>query len=108
MEDIIKYLIILLLLAYVVVIALCPSIKNPEFTLFVHENPWVLVGLVILSYYVIIEYDLKIGLLILICVIAVYFDIILIIKGKRNKDNDGTSIVDVHSNDTYWKQVFIS
>lgn len=107
MESFIKNVLTILLVVYVSLIALCPSIKNPDFTLFIHENPWMLLALVLLSYYVVIEYDLKIGLLLLICAIAVYFDIILIIKGKRSKDDNRTSIVDVNSHDTYWKQVLI-
>lgn len=108
MEQIIKNVITIILLIYVVSIALCPSIKNPEITLLIHENPWMLLALVLTSYYVVVEYDLKIGLLLLICAIAIYFDIILIIKGKRNKHGDRTSIINVHSNDPYWKQILIS
>lgn len=108
MENIIKIFITSILLLYVVLIALCPSIKNPACVLIVHENPFLLLALVIISYYVIVEYDLKIGLLILICAIAIYFDIILIIKGKKTQDGDRTSVSDVNRNDPYWKQVFIT
>lgn len=81
-EKFLKHAITLLLIAYVVIVALCPSIKNPDCVMFVHENPWILLATVILSYYIIYEWDVKIGLLLLICSMAIYLDIIMIIKNK--------------------------
>ena len=83
MEETIKLIIQILLILYVTIIALNPSIKNPYWILLIHENPWLLLIIVLLSYYI-MQWDLKIGLLLLIICIGVYLDIILIIKKEEN------------------------
>ena len=99
-DELLKRLITFILVVYVLMVALNQSIQNPEWVLFVHENPWMMIVLVILAYYV-IQWDLRIGLLILLCTMAVYLDIILI----KNKDihNNGATIFNVHSDDTHRK-----
>ena len=51
------------------------------------------------------HWDLKIGLLLLICAIAIYLDIILIKKGikKENTKDDRAFISYVNSLNSYWK-----
>lgn len=105
-QELLKRIISLFLIVYVTFVALNPSIANPDWILLVHENPWILFIIVLCSYYV-MQWDLQIGLLILICAIAVYLDIILIIKKERTSEN-GAVIVDVDSFDTHRKQVLES
>ena len=110
MNELLKSFILILLIIYVVIVALNPSIKNPYFIIFVYENPIILLFLVLLSYYI-AQWDLKIGLLLLICVIAVYLDILLIKKGLNkqidtNLKDDRAFISYVDSFNTHWKQIF--
>ena len=105
MDTIWKTLILTILIIYVVVIALNPSIKNPYFVIIVYENPLLLLFIVLFAYYI-SQWDLKIALLILICVLAIYLDIILIKKGITNKEtlkDDRAFVSYVNSINSYWK-----
>ena len=71
----------------------------------VYENPLLLLFIVLFAYYI-SHWDVKIGLLILICAIAIYLDIILIKKGITNKEqpkDDRAFIAYVNSINSYWK-----
>ena len=70
----------------------------------VYENPLLLLFIVLFAYYI-SQWDVKIGLLILICAIAIYLDIILIKKGITNKESkdDRAFITYVNSINSYWK-----
>jgi ABC-type transport system involved in cytochrome bd biosynthesis fused ATPase/permease subunit len=70
----------------------------------VYENPLLLLFIVLFAYYI-SQWDVKIGLLILICAIAIYLDIILIKKGITNKESkdDRAFIAYVNSINSYWK-----
>ena len=71
----------------------------------VYENPLLLLFIVLFAYYI-SQWDLKIGLLLLICAIAIYLDIILIKKGITNKEqlkDDRAFIAYVNSINSYWK-----
>ena len=105
MDTIWKTLIFTILIIYVVVIALNPSIKNPYFVIIVYENPLLLLFIVLFAYYI-SQWDLRIALLILICVLAIYLDIILIKKGITNKEtpkDDRAFVSYVNSINSYWK-----
>jgi len=105
MDTIWKTLILTFLIIYVVVIALNPSIKNPYFVIIVYDNPLLLLFIVLFAYYI-SQWDLKIALLILICVLAIYLDIILIKKGITNKEtlkDDRAFVSYVNSINSYWK-----
>jgi hypothetical protein len=105
MDTIWKTIILIILILYVVIIALNPSIKNPYFMIIVYENPLLLLFIVLFAYYI-SHWDVKIGLLILICAIAIYLDIILIKKGITNKEqpkDDRAFIAYVNSINSYWK-----
>jgi hypothetical protein len=105
MDTIWKTLILTILIIYVVVIALNPSIKNPYFVIIVYENPLLLLFIVLFAYYI-SQWDLRIALLILICVLAIYLDIILIKKGITNKEtpkDDRAFVSYVNSINSYWK-----
>ena len=71
----------------------------------VYENPLLLLFIVLFAYYI-SQWDVKIGLLILICAIAIYLDIILIKKGITNKEeskDDRAFVAYVNSINSYWK-----
>jgi len=98
-------MILVILILYVIIIALNPSMKNPYFMFVVYENPLLLLFIVLFAYYI-SQWDLKIGLLLLICAIAIYLDIILIKKGITNKEqtkDDRAFIAYVNSINSYWK-----
>jgi hypothetical protein len=80
MDGIWKTTVLVILIIYVIVIALNPSIKNPYFIIMIYDNPMILLFIVLFAYYI-SQWDLKIGLLLLICAIAIYLDILLIKKG---------------------------
>jgi|TARA_B110000093_G_scaffold13524_1_gene12594 hypothetical protein len=104
MDGIWKTTFLVILILYVIIIALNPSIKNPYFVIIVYDNPILLLFIVLFAYYI-SHWDLKIGLLLLICAIAIYLDIILIKKGikKENTKDDRAFISYVNSLNTYWK-----
>lgn len=71
----------------------------------VYENPLLLLFIVLFAYYI-SQWDVKIALLILICAIAIYLDIILIKKGITNKEqpkDDRAFVAYVNSINSYWK-----
>jgi|TARA_B110000285_G_C15138721_1_gene629151 hypothetical protein len=104
MDGIWKTTFLVILILYVIIIALNPSIKNPYFVIIVYDNPILLLFIVLFAYYI-SHWDLKIGLLLLICAIAIYLDIILIKKGlkKENTKDDRAFISYVNSLNSYWK-----
>ena len=105
MDTIWKTVILIILVLYVVIIALNPSIKNPYFINFVYENPFILLVIVLFAYYI-TYWDLRLGLLLLICAIAIYLDILLIKKTINNKTtikDDRAFISYVNSFTSYWK-----
>ena len=104
MDGIWKTTFLVILILYVIIIALNPSIKNPYFVIIVYDNPILLLFIVLFAYYI-SHWDLKIGLLLLICAIAIYLDIILIKKGITNKESkdDRAFIAYVNSINSYWK-----
>lgn len=104
MDSIWKTTFLVILILYVIIIALNPSIKNPYFVIIVYENPILLLFIVLFAYYI-SQWDLKIGLLLLICAIAIYLDIILIKKGikKENTKDDRAFVSYVNSLNSYWK-----
>lgn len=105
MDTIWKTVILIILILYVVIIALNPSIKNPYFINFVYENPFILLVIVLFAYYI-TYWDMRLGLLLLICAIAIYLDILLIKKTINNKTSvkdDRAFISYVNSFNSYWK-----
>jgi hypothetical protein len=71
----IRYLIIGILSAYLLIYGLRPSIPYPETLIDIYEHYWVLLVLVIIDIYL-LSWDLKIGLLLLLAIIAIIFDMI--------------------------------
>tara|TARA_Y100000389_G_scaffold199963_1_gene239417 strand:- start:628 stop:945 length:318 start_codon:yes stop_codon:yes gene_type:complete len=105
MDTIWKTVILIILVLYVTIIALNPSIKNPYFINIVYENPFILLVIVLFAYYI-TYWDIRLGLLLLICAIAIYLDILLIKKTINNKTtikDDRAFISYVNSFNSYWK-----
>jgi hypothetical protein len=71
----VRYLIIGILSAYLLIYGLRPSIPYPETLIDIYEHYWVLLVLIIIDIYL-LSWDLKIGLLLLLAIIAIIFDMI--------------------------------
>jgi len=74
-----RYIIIGILSAYLLIYGLRPVVPYPEYILEIGEHYWMLLILVIINYYLAL-WDLKIGLLFALSIIALVFD--LFIFGK--------------------------
>ena len=71
----IKYIIIGILSAYLLIYGLRPAVPYPESILEFYENFWLLLILVIFNFYVYL-WDRTIGLLLCLSIIALIFDMI--------------------------------
>jgi len=72
-----KYLIIGILSGYLLIYGLRPSMPYPEFLLELFDQYWVLLLLLIINYYLLI-WDIKIGVLMALSIIAFILDIVLL------------------------------
>lgn len=72
---IIKYILIGILSAYLLIYGLRPSVPYPDTILEIYENTWLLLILIIVNFYVYL-WDEKIGVLLALSVIALIFDMI--------------------------------
>lgn len=72
-----RYFIIGILSGYLIIYGLRPTMPYPEIILELFDHHWVLLILIIMNYYVII-WDLKIGVLLALSIIAFILDIVLI------------------------------
>jgi len=75
LDIFIRYLIIGILSAYLLIYGLRPSVPYPETLIDVYEHYWVLLILIVLDVYL-LYWDLRIGLLLLLAIIAIIFDMI--------------------------------
>ena len=71
----IKYIIIGILSAYLLIYGLRPAVPYPEYILEFYENFWLLLILVIFNFYVYL-WDRTIGLLLCLSIFALIFDMI--------------------------------
>lgn len=72
-----KYLIIGILSGYLLIYGLRPSMPYPEILLELFDQYWVLLLLLIINYYLLI-WDIKIGVLMALSIIAFILDIVLL------------------------------
>jgi len=72
-----RYLIIGILSAYLLIYGLRPSVPYPEAVIEFYENFWLLLLLIIINFYLYL-WDKKIGLLLCLSIIALIFDMIMI------------------------------
>jgi hypothetical protein len=73
-ELFIRYIIIGILSAYLLIYGLRPSIPYPEYILELAEHYWIIIILIIINYYLAL-WDLKIALLVTLSIIALIFDL---------------------------------
>uniref|UniRef100_A0A6C0CF07 Uncharacterized protein n=1 Tax=viral metagenome TaxID=1070528 RepID=A0A6C0CF07_9ZZZZ len=75
LDIFLRYLIIGILSAYLLIYGLRPSVPYPETLIDIYEHYWVLLILIVLDIYL-LYWDLRIGLLLLLAIIAIIFDMI--------------------------------
>lgn len=75
----IRYLIIGIISAYLLIYGLRPSVPYPEELLELYEHYWILLIIMIINIYVLI-WDLRIGVLMSLSIIALIFDMIIFTK----------------------------
>jgi len=73
--DFIRYLLLGILSAYLLIYGLRPSIPYPDSILELYENTWLLLIIIIINFYIYM-WDTKIGLLMCLCIISLIFDMI--------------------------------
>jgi len=78
---IVKGLITGFLIAYLIILGLRPAALYPDNILEIIENPWIFIILIIINFYV-IQWDLTIGLLMFLSIIALLLDVIIFTEGK--------------------------
>ena len=75
----IRYSIIGIISAYLLIYGLRPSVPYPEELLELYEHYWILLIVIIINIYVLL-WDLKIGVLMALSLIALIFDMIIFTK----------------------------
>ena len=68
-----RYLIIGIISAYLLIYGLRPSIQYPETLIEIYEHYWILLILIIINIYL-FYWDLRIGVMMLLAIIAIVFD----------------------------------
>ena len=75
----IRYIIIGIISAYLLIYGLRPSVPYPEELLELYEHYWILLIIMIINIYVLI-WDIRIGVLMALSIIALIFDMIIFTK----------------------------
>jgi hypothetical protein len=76
LDIFIRFLIIGILSAYLLIYGLRPAIPYPEEILELYEHYWLLIIIIIINYYLLL-WDLRIGVLAALSIIALIFDMII-------------------------------
>jgi hypothetical protein len=69
------------LIAYLVILGLRPTAEYPDNILEIIDNPWIFVILIIINFYA-LQWDLTIGLLLMLSIIALMLDVIIFTEGE--------------------------
>uniref|UniRef100_A0A6C0LHS8 Uncharacterized protein n=1 Tax=viral metagenome TaxID=1070528 RepID=A0A6C0LHS8_9ZZZZ len=85
-EDVFKGILTGFFVSYLVILGMRPAAIYPDNILDIIDNPWIFLLLFILNYYVLL-WDLTIGLLLFLTLIALILDIIIFTDGDFLKDN---------------------
>ena len=85
-EDIFKGILTGVLASYLIILGMRPAAIYPDNILDIIDNPWIFLILFIINYYV-LYWDLTIGLLMFLTLIALILDIIIFTDGDFMKDN---------------------
>ena len=87
-EDIFKGVLTGFLASYLIILGMRPAAIYPDNILDIIDNPWIFMILFILNYYI-LYWDITIGLLLFLTLIALILDIIIFTDGDFLKDNMG-------------------
>lgn len=74
-----RYLLIGIVSGYLLIYGLRPSVPYPEQLLELCEHYWIIILLLFINYYILL-WDLRLGLLITLGIVALIFDIIIFMK----------------------------
>jgi hypothetical protein len=85
-EDVLKGILTGFFVSYLVILGMRPAAIYPDNILDIIDNPWIFLLLFILNYYVLL-WDLTIGLLLFLTLIALILDIIIFTDGDFLKNN---------------------
>jgi hypothetical protein len=87
-EDIFKGVLTGFFASYLIILGMRPAAIYPDNILDIIDNPWIFLILFILNYYI-LYWDITIGLLLFLTLIALILDIIIFTDGDFIKDNMG-------------------
>lgn len=85
-EDVFKGILTGVFVSYLIILGMRPAAIYPDNILDIIDNPWIFLLLFILNYYVLL-WDITIGLLLFLTLIALILDIIIFTDGDFIKDN---------------------
>ena len=85
-EDVFKGILTGVFVSYLIILGMRPAAIYPDNILDIIDNPWIFLLLFILNYYVLM-WDITIGLLFFLTLIALILDIIIFTDGDFIKDN---------------------
>ena len=85
-EDIFKGILTGALVSYLIILGMRPAAIYPDNILDIIDNPWIFLILFIINYYI-LYWDITIGLLLFLTLIALILDIIIFTDGDFIKDN---------------------
>ena len=85
-EDIFKGILTGVFASYLIILGMRPAAIYPDNILDIIDNPWIFLILFIINYYV-LYWDITIGLLLFLTLIALILDIIIFTDGDFIKDN---------------------
>jgi hypothetical protein len=98
-ENVIKGVMSGFLIAYLLIFGLIPSSKYPDNILDIMDNPWIFAVMLIVNFYI-LYWDLTIGLLLFISLLALMLDIIIFTEGDLFNDNSVDAVGPASSADS--------
>ena len=81
LDTVLKGIISGFLIAYLIMLGLRPSAEYPDNILEIIDNPWIFIVLILVNFYA-IQWDMTIGLLLLLSIIALLLDVIIFTEGE--------------------------
>jgi hypothetical protein len=78
-DILLRYTLIGIISGYLLIYGLRPSVPYPEQILELCEHYWIIIILIIINYYILL-WDLKMGLLLTLGIVALIFDMVLFTK----------------------------
>lgn len=87
-EDIFKGILTGFFASYLIILGMRPAAIYPDNILDIIDNPWIFLILFIINYYV-LYWDITVGLLLFLTLIALILDIVIFTDGDFLKDNMG-------------------